>query len=81
MPGAERLLVVSNRHDPATPLSGALALQELMPGSRLVTTGETGHVATGTNSCATAVVRQVLSTARTPVEDVFCARELVPFTG
>ena len=41
MPGAERLLVVSNRHDPATPLSGALALQELMPGSRLVTTGET----------------------------------------
>ena len=80
MPGAERLLVVSNRHDPATPLSGALALQELMPGSRLVTTGETGHVATGTNECATSVVRAVLSTARTPGADVFCEREREPFT-
>ncbi len=79
MPDAERLLLVGNRHDPATPLSGALALQELMPGSRLVTTGETGHIATGTNRCATDVVRTVLSTGRTPAEDVTCARERDPF--
>ncbi|WP_261819143.1 alpha/beta hydrolase [Nocardioides sp. OK12] len=80
MPDAERLLIVSNRHDPATPLSGALALQQLMPGSRLVTTGDTGHVATGANRCATEVVRDVLRTAESPAEDVVCTREREPFT-
>ena len=80
MPDAGRLLVVSNRHDPATPVSGAYALQDLVPGSRMVLTGDTGHVATGTNQCATEVVRTVLRTGTTPPEDVLCGREQTPFT-
>lgn len=79
MPAAERLLLVSNRHDPATPLSGALALQQLMAGSRLVVTQDTGHVATGTNRCATAAVQDFLRTARAPAEDVACGRSRPPF--
>ncbi|ANH38128.1 Carboxylesterase A precursor [Nocardioides dokdonensis FR1436] len=79
MPDAQRLLLVSNRYDPATPLSGALALQRLMPGSRLVVTQDTGHVATGTNKCATAAVRDFLRTAQAPAEDVACGRSRSPF--
>ncbi|PPK65388.1 alpha/beta hydrolase [Actinokineospora auranticolor] len=44
---AAPILVVGNTHDPATPISGAKALNRLMPNSRLLTVDTYGHGALG----------------------------------
>lgn len=69
---ADRMLIVNNRYDPATPLTGALALQG-ETGARLVTARAYGHVATGTNRCATRAVSDFLVSGVAPAADRTCS--------
>ncbi len=72
-PDPDRVLVVNNQYDPATPLSGARALSEQLGGAPLLTvTGGFGHVATGTDDCATEQVRRALVTGRSTGLDLGC---------
>jgi pimeloyl-ACP methyl ester carboxylesterase len=73
-------LVMNNRHDPATPLSNAVTMTRLMPGSRLVTVEGWGHTARATHSpCANAILEQYLTTLRLPPSGTSCRPGVVPF--
>ncbi|VXC41194.1 alpha/beta hydrolase [Nocardioides sp. AX2bis] len=76
VPDPARVLVVNNAHDPATPLPGALALRDELGGSPLVVVdGGFGHVATGSDPCATQQVRRFLLTGAASAPEVRCTAE------
>ncbi|MFJ9588400.1 alpha/beta hydrolase [Streptomyces acidicola] len=73
--GPSTVLLVQNRRDVATPLSGALKLREAL-GRRavMVTVNSTGHdvyLANG-NACGDRTVSRFLATGQRPVRDVTC---------
>jgi hypothetical protein len=75
------VLVVGNTHDPATPLSGAVALTERLGNARLLTMDGDGHGAYGGNSsCIDSAVDSYLFTGTLPAEGTVCPQE-VPFTA
>jgi len=73
------VLVVGNAHDPATPITGAVALHELFGNSRLVTLNSWGHGALGESACVTALFDDYLSTQSVPASNVRCRPDQVLF--
>ncbi len=70
---APPVLIVGTTRDPATPLVGALDLQERIADSRLLTVDKTGHgsYATG-NRCVDRIVTRYLVSGRAPARDRTC---------
>jgi pimeloyl-ACP methyl ester carboxylesterase len=66
------VLIVGNSHDPATPITGAVALHEVMDSSRLVTMRGWGHGALGASKCVTAIFNSYLANQALPAADVSC---------
>lgn len=66
------VLVVGNSHDPATPITGAIALHELFGNSRLVTLNTWGHGALGQSACVTRLFDAYLETQAVPATNVRC---------
>ncbi|MGY1823138.1 alpha/beta hydrolase [Geodermatophilus sp. SYSU D00079] len=80
-PSAPPVLVVGNTHDPATPLSGAVALTEQLGNARLLTMDGDGHGAYGANSsCINSATDSYLIAGVLPAEGTVCPQE-VPFTA
>jgi hypothetical protein len=59
-------------HDPATPISGARAVNKLFPGSRLITVDTWGHGALGHSRCALAKWDRYFVTLRLPASGLVC---------
>ncbi|MFJ3334946.1 alpha/beta hydrolase [Streptomyces sp. NPDC086766] len=73
--GSSRVLMVQNRRDVATPLSGALRLREAL-GDRAVmvvvdSTGHGAYLANG-NACGDRTVSRFLATGARPGQDAYC---------
>jgi pimeloyl-ACP methyl ester carboxylesterase len=80
-PSAPPVLVVGNTHDPATPLSGAVALTEQLGNARLLTMDGDGHGAYGENSsCINSATDSYLVSGVLPAQGTVCPQE-VPFTA
>jgi pimeloyl-ACP methyl ester carboxylesterase len=75
---ANPVLIMATTHDPATPYDGALAVDDLLPNSHLITVNGWGHVATGTSTCATFALVDYLVTQEVPAVDA-CAQDYTPF--
>ncbi len=71
-PEATSVLVVGNTGDPATPFAGAVAVNEALTSSQLLTVESGGHVAYGRSTCATEVVDLYILTAELPPEPLTC---------
>ncbi|MFI2640045.1 alpha/beta hydrolase [Streptomyces sp. NPDC018610] len=73
--GPANVLLVQNKHDVATPLSGALKLREALGGRAvMVTVNSTGHdayLANG-NACGDRVVSRFLASGQRPKTDLYC---------
>jgi hypothetical protein len=65
-------LIVGNRHDPATPHSGAVALHRLFENSRLVTMDGWGHGAIGESACVARIYRDYLVRLALPAAGTVC---------
>jgi pimeloyl-ACP methyl ester carboxylesterase len=72
VPTAAPILVVGNTHDPATPYTGALALHDVLPSSRLVTLDTWGHGSLGQSRCVTDLFSDYLADQTLPAGDVRC---------
>ncbi len=70
-PGAPPVLVVATTGDPATPPDGAERVAARLEGSLLIYEGE-GHVALGSSTCATDVIRAYLADLTLPPEGTRC---------
>ncbi|HVK24869.1 MAG TPA: alpha/beta hydrolase, partial [Actinokineospora sp.] len=66
------LLIVGTMHDPATPISGARALNGLMTGSRLLTHDGWGHGAIGESTCVTKSYESYLVDRKLPPQGTVC---------
>ena len=66
------VLLVGNFHDPATPISGARALNTLLGGSRLVSLNTWGHGAIGKSACTTAKMANYLVSGALPPPGLVC---------
>jgi len=69
---ATPLVITGNAHDPATPHSGAVALHDLMPGSRLVTLNGWGHGAIGESECVSNIWTAYLVDQTLPADGRVC---------
>ncbi|MCL3863297.1 alpha/beta hydrolase [Actinotalea sp. K2] len=76
---ATPVLIVNARFDAGTDISGALALHDELPGSRMVTVEGWGHTSIGLSVCADAVTTEYLLTREVPDENVVCAQDAAPF--
>ncbi|WP_436494119.1 alpha/beta hydrolase [Actinokineospora sp. HUAS TT18] len=77
------LLIVGNLHDPATPISGARALNGLMGGSRLLTLDGWGHGALGASTCVTTKYAAYFVNQKLPAPGSVCQTDapLFPATN
>ncbi|UYM07421.1 alpha/beta hydrolase [Solicola gregarius] len=67
------MLIVTNTHDNATPMSGAEAAHSRFPGSRLLTLDSWGHTAIGkSHNCVQPEVDEYLLTEDLPAEGLTC---------
>ena len=66
------VLVVGNTHDPATPISGARAVHELLGGSRLLVLDAWGHGALGSGPCIKQAYGAYLLEGTLPAEGTVC---------
>jgi pimeloyl-ACP methyl ester carboxylesterase len=73
------VLVVGNKLDPATPYEGAVALDRLLPRSRLLTVDYAGHTSLGQSECVTRKVDAYLIRGRLPAEGTVCESDRRPF--
>lgn len=72
-PTSTPVLMMSNEHDPATPLIGAQKYHRILPGSRLVTVRNGfGHGVVGSSTCADRARTSYLLTGRAPWSDQYC---------
>jgi pimeloyl-ACP methyl ester carboxylesterase len=78
---AHPIVVTGNLHDPATPISGARAVNKLFPGSRLITVDLWGHGALGESSCALAKWDRYFVTLRAPANGLVCQANHDLFPG
>jgi pimeloyl-ACP methyl ester carboxylesterase len=76
---ANRVLVVSNLFDPATPYHGAVTVDRLLPRSRLLTLAGWGHTSLGVSSCVDAYVSRYFLTTKVPPRGTVCEPDVVPF--
>jgi pimeloyl-ACP methyl ester carboxylesterase len=76
---ANRVLVVGNRFDPATPYHGAVVVDRLLPRSRLLTLAGWGHASLFLSACVDAHVNRYLLTTRVPPRGTVCQPDVVPF--
>ncbi|MEK8172027.1 alpha/beta hydrolase [Streptomyces sp. M19] len=73
--GPSNVLMVQNRYDPATPLSGARALRRALGDrARMVTVDAVGHGAyvDNGNACGDGLVTAFLLTGQRPADDARC---------
>ena len=74
------ILLLSNRFDPATPRSGGVAMDGLLPRTRLLTVAGWGHTALLTRSaCADGAVERYLIRLALPPTGATCETGVVPF--
>ncbi|MFC8192179.1 alpha/beta hydrolase [Cellulomonas sp. NPDC057328] len=76
---AAPVLVVGNTQDPATPYSGAVALSETLPHSRLLSSDSWGHGAYGTSACTTGAVDRYLVAGELPAPGTWCVGDAPAF--
>lgn len=76
---ANTVLVASTVYDPATAYSGALAVQEQLPNSALLTVNGWGHTTPGLSACADAITDTYLLTRAVPATEVVCDQDFDPF--
>lgn len=69
---ATPVLIAGNRHDPATAISGARGLAELLPNNRLLETSGWGHGAITTSDCVDNAYAQYLIKGTLPEEGTVC---------
>jgi len=69
---AHPILLTGNLHDPATPISGARAVNKLFPESRLMTLATWGHGAIGESRCVVAKWDRYYVTGRLPASGLVC---------
>ncbi|WP_138735985.1 alpha/beta hydrolase, partial [Modestobacter excelsi] len=73
------VLLVSTRHDPATPYRNAVRVHDLLPHSALLTVDGVGHGAIDSSSCAKQVTARYLLTGATPPAGTVCPQDRAPF--
>jgi pimeloyl-ACP methyl ester carboxylesterase len=79
-PTSAPILLVNNRFDPATPHRSAVAMNRLLPRSRLLTVDGWGHTALQTRSaCADGAVERYLVRLALPRPGATCETGVVPF--
>jgi pimeloyl-ACP methyl ester carboxylesterase len=71
--GAPPILIVGNTNDPATPYSGAVAVNKQISGSVLLTRNGNGHTAYGTSVCATQKMDAYLIDLTVPAAGTVCS--------
>jgi hypothetical protein len=71
--GAAPILVVGTTHDTATPYDWAVSAAKNLSSGRLLTVRGTGHVAYGTNPCASGMIDRYLLTGKLPPAGQVCA--------
>jgi pimeloyl-ACP methyl ester carboxylesterase len=76
---ANPVLILTNRHDPATDIAGAIALREELPNSRLVVVEGWGHTTFGLSLCADAITTDYLLTRKVPSSDATCEQDAPVF--
>ena len=76
---AQPVLVVGNRFDPSTPISGADGLVEVLGGSGLLTWAGWGHTAYGKDSCIDRHVQDYLLDGALPPPGTVCRAGPSPF--
>lgn len=69
---AHPLLITGNLHDPATPISGARAVNKLFPGSVMITVDTWGHGALGQSRCATSKWDAYFVSGKLPAPGLVC---------
>lgn len=69
---AHPIVITGNLHDPATPISGARAVNKLFAGSRLITVNLWGHGALGHSLCATTKWDAYFVSGRLPAPGLVC---------
>ncbi|GHG89816.1 alpha/beta hydrolase [Streptomyces lanatus] len=80
-PAAPPVLLVASAHDPVTPIQGAYAMRDLLPGSRLVTLDDDyshGVFASRGNACVDGAVGAYLVDGTIPEADVRCGGPGLP---
>ena len=75
------VLLVTNTHDPATPISGARALNSRFEGSRMLTLDQWGHVALGRSQCVTFATAAYLIFGELPPPGEVCRGNQPLFPG
>ncbi|MEV4706632.1 alpha/beta hydrolase [Actinoplanes sp. NPDC049316] len=70
--GSSAILVVGTTHDTATPYDWAVSAARSLSAGRLLTVRGTGHVAYGTNACATGVIDRYFLTGALPPAGTVC---------
>ena len=70
--GSAPILVVGTTHDTATPYDWAVSAATSLAAGRLLTVRGTGHVAYGTNACATGVIDRYFLTGALPPAGTVC---------
>jgi pimeloyl-ACP methyl ester carboxylesterase len=73
------VLLVSTRHDPATPYRNAVEVHDLLAHSALLTVDGVGHGAIESSSCAKQVTAQYLLTGAVPPPGTVCGQDRAPF--
>lgn len=77
---ATGMLIMNTRHDPATPLSGAIQVRNNHVNSRLVVVEAAGHTTPFISTCATNIANDYLITGELPTQDRVCEQDLPVFT-
>lgn len=74
------LLILSNRHDPVTPLANAYAVSQSYFGSTVVVQESWGHTAllTSRSNCTAGIVREYFDSGKLPQEGTVCEQDCVP---
>lgn len=75
------MMVMTTKHDPATPYRGARAQHALTPNSRMVTVDGWGHATLDVSGCASKLRNTYLLKGRLPAKDVTCAPDHDLFTS
>lgn len=75
------IMVMSTKHDPATPYSGAQAMHALSPGSRMITVDGWGHATLDMSGCATKARNSYLISGKLPAKNRVCKPDHGLFTA
>jgi len=78
---ANPVLVIGNHYDPATSYQGAVALDRLLPRSRLLTLAGWGHTSLFLSACVDAHLNRYLLTTRVPPRGTVCEPNEAPFSA